>query len=148
VVPFGGAVLSEGKEMSLTNFATACRFLLVGMGNTIVGLAVIFAAKGIFELGDVTSNAIGYGTGLVVSFSLNRSWTFRHEGTIMRSLVAFILVQVVAYCSNLACVMGMIAYGVDSYLAQALGIPPYTLISYLGSRYIAFASVSELKIRT
>ena len=119
---------------------TVVRFLLVGVGNTVVGLAVIFAGKGLLRMGDVAANALGYAIGLTVSFTLNRAWTFRHGGPIGRSMVIFLLIQAVAYALNLVCVLGLIRHGVDSYLAQALGVPPYTMVSYLGSRYLAFPS--------
>jgi hypothetical protein len=32
----------------------------------------------------------------------------------------------------------LIRYGVDSYIAQALGIPPYTLTTYLASKLFVF----------
>lgn len=144
MVSFGCSVLSDREEISLTHSATALRFLLVGIVNTLVGLTFIFAAKGIFGMGDIAANALGYGIGLLTSFSLNRSWTFRHNGPVVRAIVAFLMVQAVAYSLNLACVLGMIEYGIYSYLAQALGMPPYIVISYLGSRYFAFAPDKKL----
>jgi putative flippase GtrA len=110
------------------------------MVNTLVGLSIIFSAKWFFSAEDVVANALGYGVGLLVSFSLNRSWTFAHSGAAGRAFVAFLAVQAIAYCLNLATVVGLISLGIDSYLAQTLGIPPYTVTSYLGSRYFAFVS--------
>lgn len=112
----------------------------MGVVNTIVGLGSIFIAKGIGGLGDVPANALGYSIGLVVSFTLNRNWTFRHTGHVTRALFVFLAWQGVAYAVNLACVLGLIRYGVDSYVAQALGMPPYMIVSYIGSRFFAFAS--------
>lgn len=123
---------------------TTLRFLVVGVVNTMVGLGTIFAAKGLFDMADVAANAIGYAIGLLVSFTLNRNWTFRHSGPISSAIVVFLMVQAVAYSLNLVCVLSLIGFGVDSYLAQALGMPPYTVASYLGSRYFAFASKNDL----
>ncbi|MEO8118442.1 MAG: GtrA family protein [Rhodoferax sp.] len=129
----------------MTHYKTVLRFLLVGIVNTLVGLGVIFAAKGVFGLGDVVSNAIGYGIGLLVSFSLNRYWTFRHTGPVSNAIAIFFVVQAAAYSLNLVCVLGSIEYGIDSYIAQALGMPPYMVISYLGSRYFAFTPGKKLR---
>lgn len=139
MVSLGCAVLSEREQVRLSNSTPVLRFLLVGIGNTLVGLAVIYAVKAFFGVGDVAANALGYGVGFLISFSLNRSWTFRHQGVVTRALAAFLIVQAAAYSLNLACVLAMIGFGIDSYVAQALGIPPYTVVSYLGSRYFAFA---------
>ena len=53
--------------------------------------------------------------------------------------VANTLVALVAYGMNLLTVMAAIHYaGLNGYLAQALGIPPYTLTSFLASKYLVF----------
>ena len=123
---------------------TVVRFVLVGMVNTLVGLALIYAAKWFMGAGDVAANAFGYSVGMLVSFTLNRTWTFAHRGPAGRAFLTFLAVQGVAYGMNLVCVMGLIAYGIDSYVAQAFGVPPYTIVSYLGSRYLAFASGTRI----
>lgn len=114
------------------------RFLLVGVVNTLVTLTLIFLAKGLFGIGDAVANLIGYAFGLLMSFALNRQWTFKHNGAVARSLPAFLGVQAVAYVLNLSCVLVLIDLGMNGYLAQISGIPPYTLVSYFGSRYVVF----------
>lgn len=125
--------------MTLAVFGAPLKFLVVGVANTLVGLAVIYLCKWLFVFGDVLANVCGYAVGLAVSFALNRNWTFRHRGRVNQALVRFLAVFVVAYVCNLVVVLALIRHwGVNAYLAQALGIVPYTLVSYLGSRYFAF----------
>jgi putative flippase GtrA len=114
------------------------RFLSVGVLNMLVGLLVIYACKWLFNTGDVVANAIGYGAGLVNSFALNSRWTFAYRGPQLPVIVKFLAVAMVAYATNLLTVLLLIRYGVDSYLAQALGIPPYTLTTYLASKFFVF----------
>jgi putative flippase GtrA len=115
------------------------RFLVVGAANTLVGLLVIYTCKWLFRLDDVTSNVIGYMIALANSFFLNRAWTFANAGPVLPAMVRFLGVFVVAYLVNLATVMVAIDHlQVNAYLAQACGIAPYTVVSYLGSRYFAF----------
>jgi putative flippase GtrA len=117
----------------------AVRFVLVGIVNTFVGLSVIYLLKWSVALGDVGANAVGYVVGLAVSFVLNRNWTFRHSGKVMPAVARFVMVFAVAYAVNLATVLTLIKLaGVNAYLAQALGVPPYTILFFLGSRYFAF----------
>lgn len=52
------------------------RFLLVGSINTLVGLSIIFAAKGIAGLDDFVSNLLGYSLGLLISFFLTENGHF------------------------------------------------------------------------
>ena len=115
------------------------KFLSVGVANTLVALLVIYAAKWLGNLGDVAANALGYGVGLFTSFALNSRWTFDHRGPQLPALARFLLVAVVAYGMNLVTVMLAIHYaGLNAYLAQALGIPPYTVTSFLAAKYLVF----------
>jgi len=51
----------------------------------------------------------------------------------------FLVVFGIAYALNLATVLAAIrVFGINAYIAQALGIVPYTLFFFLGSRYYAF----------
>jgi putative flippase GtrA len=115
------------------------RFLSVGMVNMLVGLLVIYACKWFLQAGDVLANATGYAFGLCTSFALNSRWTFNYRGPQLPALVKFLVVAAVAYAMNLATVMLAIHWaGLNDYLAQALGIPPYTLTTYLASKFIVF----------
>lgn len=114
------------------------KFLSVGVLNMVVGLLVIYACKWFFNAGDVAANAIGYGAGLVNSFVLNSRWTFAYQGPQLPAVFKFLVVALVAYAANLITVVLSIRYGVDAYLAQALGIPPYTLTTYVASKFIVF----------
>ncbi|MCG8506015.1 MAG: GtrA family protein [Sphingomonadales bacterium] len=120
------------------------RFLIVGLANTFAGLAIIYAAKYFAGAGDVVANAIGYGVGLAVSFVLNKSWTFAHSGDNIRTVGRFLSAFAVCYLLNLATVLGLISLAnVDPYIAQALGIPPYTVSFFLFSRYWIFKKSSS-----
>lgn len=116
------------------------RFLLVGVVNTMVGLSVIYGAKFFLGAGDVPANVAGYAIGLCVSFLLNKRWTFHHQGRIHYVLVGkFLGAFLIAYAANLTTVMLCIeVLGVNSYLAQLLGIAPYTTTFFLLSRFVVF----------
>lgn len=115
------------------------KFLVVGLLNSAVGLAVIFLAKWSGAAGDVAANALGYAVGLVVSFGLNRGWTFRHTGAAVPAAARFAVVIALAYASNLLTVLLAIhVLHLGSYLSQALGIIPYTIFTFVGLRQYAF----------
>lgn len=119
--------------------STPFRFLVVGVLNTLAGLGIIYASKGVFRLDDVTSNALGYGCGLALSFVANRRWTFRYTGAAWPALIMFLAAVTVAYAANLVIVMTAIQSGVNGYAAQAIGVPVYAAITYWGSRRYAFS---------
>lgn len=119
------------------------RYLTVGAANTLIGLAAIYLAIFLFRANDVVANLLGYSIGLACSYVLNRRWTFASNAAVAPELVKFLLVMLVAYLVNLAAVLGLTRYfAVNRYLAQAAGALPYTITGYLGSRFLAFRSVS------
>jgi putative flippase GtrA len=123
---------------------TVIRFILVGGINTLFGLIIIFTCKWIFGLDDVFSNLIGYSAGIVLSFTLNQRWTFRFTGTLLPALARFLFVFLISYLANLATVLIFIKIGVDSYLAQLMGVVPYTMLGYFGSRFFAFRDIQRI----
>ena len=114
------------------------RFLTVGVINTLLSITVIFCLKFFYSFSDVTANFIGYVAGLICSFILNKKWTFNHTGTLLQTVLKFILVFLVAYIANLMLVLLFIKFGVNAYLSHLIGIPIYTAIFYLGSKLYVF----------
>lgn len=114
------------------------RFLLVGVANTALGLSVIYFSMYVLGLGVLPANALGYGCGIVLSFVLNRNWTFSHAGSQWPALIRFLAVTAVAYGANVLAVLLARRLGLNGYLAQLCGTPVYTAVGYLGSRYFAF----------
>jgi putative flippase GtrA len=115
------------------------RFNLVGVLNTLIGLSVIYFCMHIIGLGYIVSNISGYAVGLTVSFFLNRSWTFRSDKKVYRSLFPFLAVFALAYSIQLLVVFLSIEYaGVNPSFAQAAGIIIYALINFSGNKCITF----------
>jgi glycosyltransferase involved in cell wall biosynthesis len=118
---------------------TAIRFILVGLINTFVGLGCIYAAMYFLDFDIKFANAFGYLIGLIVSFTLNKKWTFKNQDHVISSLIRYLIVIGIAYVVNLQTVIFSVDYlHIDPYLAQSFGIFPYALISYLGFKFFAF----------
>ena len=123
---------------------SAQRYAAVGVANTALGLGIIFAAKAMLGLGDVGANVLGYGIAVLVGFALNKRWTFEHRGNVPRALLRYLVVLLAAYAANL-CVTLVAIQGlhVNSYWAQAMGVVPYAVTGYLGSRFFVFAPAAD-----
>lgn len=124
--------------------ASIWKFLLVGVGNTLLSMVLMFALEG---LGYWPSTAIAYVAGAVMSFFLNRSFTFRSQETMGRSAVKFALNVAVCY---------LMAYGIAQpvmellpqpvfvpaiwweRLTKLVGMGLYTVLNYFGQRFFAF----------
>ena len=125
--------------MTGQDLSAPIKFAVVGVANTLAGLSLIYLFKWRLGFSDVAANTCGYSIGLGLSFILNRGWTFRHSGPVLPALKCFLVIFILAYLSNLATVLVAIeALEVNSYMAQAVGIVPYTVIFFFGSRYFAF----------
>ena len=120
------------------------KFLLVGVGNTLLSMVIMFALEG---LGYWPSTAIAYVAGAVMSFFLNRHFTFHSQETLGRSAVKFALNVAVCY---------LLAYGIAQpvmelipqpvfvpaiwweRLTKLVGMGLYTVLNYFGQRFFAF----------
>jgi putative flippase GtrA len=116
------------------------RFALVGCANTLLGFAVILIAGWLLQLGDVAANAVGYGCGLLLSFALNRQYTFRYEGRTAGALVRYLLAFAVSYGVNVGVLViftGVL--GQPSVLSQAAAVCSYAITFYALTRWVVFA---------
>lgn len=117
------------------------RFALVGVVNTLVGLAVIFGLMFFFGIGPGVANALGYAIGLLISFVLNRLWTFKSRRSIKDVLPKYLAVAVLSFFLNLSIVLGASSgLGVNPYVSQVMGIASYTIFMFCGCRWFVFAS--------
>lgn len=117
------------------------RFALVGVLNTVVGYAVIFACMYLAGLGPVVSNVVGYAFGLVVSYTLNRTFTFRSAAGKKREIVRFLSIFMVAYLANIGVLMLLIDHlDVHKGWAQLAAGVVYTVLFYVLSKYYVFAA--------
>lgn len=115
------------------------RFLIVGLANTGLGLAAIYLSKLVLHFGDVAANAIGYALGLLVAYALNSTWTFAYSGHGLIAASRFLLAFMISYGANLFVVWTLIEQAsVNGYVAQAAGIPPYTICFYVLCKWFVF----------
>ena len=122
------------------------KFLLVGVGNTLLSMVLMFLLEG---LGYWPSTAIAYVAGAVMSFFLNRRFTFQSQETLLRSAVKFAVN--VAVCYVLAYSLAQPATGWvlgrtslapvwQERLTKLGGMCLYTALNYFGQRFFAFAA--------
>ena len=124
---------------------TVPRFLLVGVVNTLVGCGAMFLLYNLAHWSYWFSSAANYVLGGVVSFFLNKYFTFRKK--------SWSWGQVVRFVANVA-VCWLLAYGLAQPLvrhllaewpvkvqengAMLVGMCLYTALNYLGQRFFAF----------
>ena len=124
--------------------ASVWKFLLVGVGNTLLSMVLMFALEG---LGYWPSTAIAYVAGAVLSFFLNRRFTFHSEETLGRSAVKFALNVAVCYVLGYGLARGLMGILAPwsplsplwwERLSKLVGMGLYTVLNYFGQRFFAF----------
>lgn len=115
------------------------RFLLVGVLNTLFGFAIIFGCMYVLRLGPVASNVIGYCCGLLTSYALNRSFTFRSTARGIAEPARFLAVFGASYVTNLLVLIALIDLaGLGKGIAQIIAGGAYVVTSFLLNRYYVF----------
>ncbi|MEM9617831.1 MAG: GtrA family protein [Pseudomonadota bacterium] len=115
------------------------RYGLVGLANTVIGLAFIYLAMGVFGFAPGVANFSGFAIAFLVSFFLNRRWTFESNAHFGQSFFAFASVCAAGYGLNLAAVLTAINLAdVNAYIAQLIGVAIYAVFVFIGSRVFAF----------
>lgn len=126
------------------------RFLLVGVVNTLVGAGIMFLLYNLAGCSYWLSSAANYIVGGVVSYFLNKYYTFKNTERSWRQVLRFAL--------NVA-VCWLLAYGIAKPLALRLladfdeklqtnaamlaGLCLYTALNYLGQRFFAFRAKED-----
>ena len=124
---------------------TFWKFILVGIINTIVGTSVMFLCYNAFHLNYWVSSAMNYIIGSIVSYFLNKYFTFQNKQRSWKIVIKFIIDIYVCY---------LIAYGVAKPLvarilsgqsvtiqengAMLVGMCLFVGLNYLGQRFFAF----------
>ena len=125
--------------------ASIPKFLLVGVGNTLLSTVLMFALEG---LGYWPSTAIAYLAGAVMSFFLNRYFTFKSQETFARSAVKFAVNVIVCYVLAYSAAQPLVSLVLGGTAMPAIwqerisklaGMCLYTGLNYLGQRFFAFA---------
>lgn len=132
---------------------TFFRFILVGIVNTLVGYGVMFGLynlAGLHTWGDAgywISSAANYIVGSVVSFFLNKHFTFRNQekgaGVVLRFVLNISVCWLLAYGLAKPAVswaLGGMGLGGQllGNLTMLFGSGLFVLLNYFGQRFFAF----------
>jgi putative flippase GtrA len=125
---------------------TTLKFILTGIANTLVGTAVMYSLYNFAGFSYWISSAANYVIGSLLSYILNRNFTFKHKGSKIGSLIKFIINIALCY---------IIAYGIakriaffflkgwDQHIrdniAMAFGMVIFVGLNYFGQRFFVFS---------
>lgn len=129
---------------------TTIKFLIVGVINTLVGTGVMFFLYNIIHTGYWLASAANYVVGSIVSYFLNKHFTFKNKDRSLKVIVRFVLNITICY---------VLAYGIAKpvatwllagfsqsireNIAMLIGMCLFVGFNYLGQRFIVFAKRDE-----
>lgn len=124
---------------------TFWKFILVGVINTLVGATVMFLFYNVFQFNYWSSSAANYIVGSIVSYFLNKNFTFHNKSKNPLIILKFVINITACY---------LIAYGLAKPLvakllsststsiqengAMLFGMCLFVALNYLGQRFFAF----------
>ena len=121
------------------------KFLLVGVINTAVGTSVMFLLYNLAGVPYWPSVCANYLCGGVVSYFLNKYFTFKNTEHSLAQVGRFVatvaVCMVIAYgIAKPAVRLALAGYGpkVQENVAMVVGMGLYTLLNYFGQRFFAF----------
>ena len=124
---------------------TFWKFVLVGLANTLFGAGIMFLFYNVFRLSYWISSASNYVFGSILSYFLNKIFTFQDKERSGAVLIRFIVNITICYS---------IAYGVakpvmrwllssatqtiQENCAMLVGMVVFTGLNYIGQRFFVF----------
>ena len=118
-------------------FRQAVTFGLVGVVNTLVGLAVFYGFLFVVGAPPGMSNVIGHCVAVCVSSLLNSKFTFNQRPSVKRA-IQFLFCFGFSLAVNLAVLHGGIAMGLSPGFAQFPAMVAYTAVFFLSTRFLVF----------
>lgn len=123
------------------------KFIFVGLLNTIFSAAVMFLLYNIANLGYWGSSVISYIVGSILSFVLNKNFTFENSGSVASTAVKFAINVAVCYIIAFSIAKPIItmllpnnrfSVSIKEQIAMVFGMVLFTLLNYIGQRFFAF----------
>lgn len=124
---------------------TAPRFLLAGVINTLVGCGTMFLLYNLAGCPYLVSSAANYIVGGIVSFFLNKYFTFRRREWSWGQVWRFALNVAVCYALAYGAAKPLAAMAladtpkvIQENAAMLIGMCFYVVLNYCGQRFFAF----------
>ena len=121
------------------------KFLIVGVLNTLVGAGIMFALYNMAGCSYWLSSAANYVVGSILSFILNKRFTFQNGESLKSTVPRFIINVAVCYVVAYGIAKPLVRYLMSGFslkvqdnAAMLAGMVFYTGLNYFGQRFFAF----------
>lgn len=124
---------------------TAFRFIIVGIINTIVGTGIMFVFYNVFHLSYWISSAANYFFCSILSYFLNKVYTFEYKKKDWQSILRFTCNILVCYFIAYGCAKPVAIFllentttHIQENVAMIIGMGLFVVLNYIGQRFYAF----------
>lgn len=126
---------------------TIFKFMLVGVINTLFGTAVMFVMYNLFGFNYLISTISNYFFGSILSFFLNKFYTFSNKDKDFKQIVKFtlniVLCYVIAYWIPVAICNNFINTKEYENVFMSFGVVIFILLNFIGQKYFVFNSTKK-----
>ncbi len=130
------------------------RFILVGVINTVVGMCIMFSCYNLIHLGYWLSSALDYMLTSILSYFLNKNFTFEYHLKGCKSLFRFYINIGFCYFISFSIARPAVIWiftlikmnlsiCIIENMSMILGSALFVVINYLGQRFFAFKKIAN-----
>ena len=129
---------------------TTIKYLIVGVINTLVGTGVMFVLFNFFSVSYWISSAANYVVGSIVSYFLNKYFTFQNKEKSLKQMIRFIVNIAACYLAAYGAAKPLISWLLSDMnekfqgnAAMLAGMCLFVVLNYFGQRWFVFQDHSE-----
>ena len=110
-------------------------FALAGGSATVVNFSIFLV---LLPLGVnvIAASAIGYISGIAISFALNRAFVFRSSNKV--SMIRYFVLYVIALSCQLALLALLLEFSIEAWVANAIAVTAVLVANYFLMRKFVF----------
>lgn len=123
------------------------KFVLVGIINTIFSAIIMFLLYNLANFGYWGSSAVSYILGSILSFILNKSFTFKNKESVIKTALKFSVNITVCYLlaysiskplTEKALLSTSLPNNIVEQISMLVGMVLFTMLNYVGQRFFTF----------
>lgn len=126
------------------------KFMVIGIINTIIGSAIMFGLYNLAGCSYWVSSASNYVLVSILSYVLNRKYTFGYNGRVIKSFARFSFNIAICYFFAYGAAKPLVSYMLQSSSLQLkenaamfAGMIIFTLLNYTGQKFFVFGDLDK-----
>lgn len=137
--------MHENRHIILIKDNKLLKFIIIGIINTMVGTAIMFGLYNLAGCSYWVSSAANYVFASILSYVLNRKYTFGYSGGTAGSFARFVVNIAVCYFIAygaarpfMSCLLEDAAVRLQENAAMLTGMVIFTALNYAGQKFFVF----------